>query len=137
MKTVIELLKQSRELINHSISKFPMGETELYEAEKLRDKIDEFLAKPAPDAMEMVRHIEEILESANYDCSERLMEKARGEAAALIEAYGRRVPRAMLEEVFDNGYQSGDEFGAYEDIDQERKNFDAIAAKYGVKIEEV
>lgn len=54
---LIELLTESRKLINHCIGKFPMGEVELYEAERLRDKIDEFLAKPAPDVMEIVRMI--------------------------------------------------------------------------------
>ena len=50
------------------------------------------------------------------------------EAAAQIEQYGRRVPRAMLDDIWLNGYK----------CQQGKKNTDMadIAAKYGVKIEE-
>ena len=51
-----------------------------------------------------------------------------GSIDALIEQYGRRVPRKMLDEIWLNGYK----------CQQGKKNTDMadIAAKYGVKIEE-
>ena len=52
------------------------------------------------------------------------------EAAALIEQYGRRVPRAMLEDIEKQAFEYGQEaFLSYELIDH-------IAAKHHVKIEE-
>lgn len=99
----IELLKESRELINHCIGKFPMGEVELYEAEKLRDNIEDALAEPVLDAMEIVRQIrepvrinlEEIKETETeikitYEIEYKI---GKPEAAALIESR-RVVPRA-------------------------------------------
>ena len=52
-----ELLKEAKDFINHCIGKFQMGETELYNAEKLRDNIEDALAKPAPDAIEDIEKI--------------------------------------------------------------------------------
>lgn len=132
----IELLKESRGLINHCIGKFQMGETELYNAEKLRDRIDEFLAKPAPDAMEIVRQIrepvrinlEEIKETETeikitYEIEYKI---GKSEAAALIESR-RVVPRAMLDEIWLNGYQCKD---GKKDTDTAE-----IATKHGYKVE--
>jgi len=38
---------------------------------------------------------EEKLDSAHYDCSEQPMQQARTEAAALIDAYAKRIPREV------------------------------------------
>ena len=55
---------------------------------------------------------------------------SRTEAAALIDDYARRVPRAMLEEIEKQAFEYGKEqFLSYESID-------AIAAKYGVKLDD-
>jgi Zn finger protein HypA/HybF involved in hydrogenase expression len=169
MKTVIELLKESGELINHCIGKFPMGEVELYEAEKLRDKIDEFLAKPAPDAMELVRMIRgkspqdrcvacgapfALHQYQTNFCPKCGKEAPAGEeqhwagtawipvfdydysdteAAALIESYSHRVPRAMLDEYASAFCES---MSARLNLYGFRQKLaDEIAAKYGVEVE--
>lgn len=92
---LIKLLTESRKLINHCIGKFPMGEVELYEAEKLRDKIDEFLAKPAPDAMEIVDRIRDAVIQEPCEGVQQIGYILTNEkAAALIESYGKREERA-------------------------------------------
>ena len=52
------------------------------------------------------------------------------EAAALIEQYAKRVPRALLEEIEKQAFEYGQEiFLSYESADQ-------IAAKYDYKVED-
>lgn len=53
-----------------------------------------------------------------------------GSIDALIEQYGRRVPRAMLEEIERRACRNGDIGGC------SCLSLNKIAAKYGVKIEE-
>lgn len=55
--------------------------------------------------------------------------QALAEAAALIESYGRRVPGAMLQEIEYTSWSRSKD-GNIDDV-----NTDAIAAKYGVKVE--
>ena len=91
----------------------------------MTDRIDTALAAPEPDAMEIADKIREM--SISYSGFESF-DLSYDDAAALIEQYGRRVPRAMLDEIWLNGYK----------CQQGKKNTDMadIAAKYGVKIEE-
>jgi len=130
---LIELLIESRKLINHCIGKFQMGETELYNAEKLRDNIEDALTEPAPDAMELACTIEKIFDDAICDVDDYhdnyvpVMSRARAKAAALIESR-RVVPRAMLDEIADESLM----FRSKED---QRVKVTAIAAKHGYKVE--
>lgn len=86
--------------------------------------IDAYLATPSESATETAMRI-------YYDCF--LMGNGKFEAekaAALIEGYGRRVPREMLEEIFEQYpcYIPGKEPNAV------RMCIDAIAAKHGVMV---
>lgn len=76
------------------------------------------------DAGEVVNAIILLFAEAQVGQTEEAIAKAIAKAAALIESYSRRVPRAMLREVYN-----------LSSIEWER-SADAIAAKYGVKVEE-
>lgn len=76
------------------------------------------------DAGEVVNAIILLFAEAQVGQTEEAIAKAIAKAAALIESYSRRVPRAMLREVYN-----------LSSIEWERLA-DAIAAKYGVKVEE-
>ena len=94
--------------------------------EILLRKITATLAAPQPDAMEIVK---QILTGTIDDGTghKRLLKPT--EAASLIEDYGKRVPRALMEDI----YRIGIEWPIGSSIRYER--MDAIAAKYGVKME--
>lgn len=67
-----------------------------------------------------------------YDCF--LMGNGKFEAskaAALIESHSKRVPRAMLEEVYRLGYSAAVEEGKW------KISYDTIAEKFHVAIEDV
>jgi hypothetical protein len=99
----------------------------------LIDQIDAYLAAPSESAMEMVERIRKIFEDAacyaNDDHAEysELLKIARGNAAALIEGYGRRVPRKMLQEVFQLGMTAH----AYE---EPAPTLVEISAKHGIEV---
>ena len=81
------------------------------------------------DALELVQKIR-IGDTSNMRDPWDVKQLTDAEAAALIEQYGRRVPRAMLEEIEKQAFEYCKEpFLSYETLD-------AIAARYGVKIEE-
>ena len=160
-----ELLKEARELIvamvdwNKAMLKIVghVPDTGFQSAEGLLSHIDEHLADHSPDAGNMVaaeivrkirnRSPQNICEKCGgtwemhdetLKCNGRLSNwKARfdydlseTEAAAMIEQYAKRVPRAMLEKIEKQAFEYCKEpFLSYETLD-------AIATKYGVKIEE-
>lgn len=143
-----ELLKEARELIvamvnwSKAIPKLVgyVPDTGFQNAEGLLSRIDTALADHSPDAgnmvaMELVEKIRDgVPKCMGGDTNGGLTLAVRmtltdSEAAALIESYGRRVPRKMLFEIEGNAQWNG----MYDSIiDMEN----TIAAKYGVKIEE-
>lgn len=93
-------------------------------------KIDAALAAPEPDAMEIVEKIRDYYiyhPEAYDDYAVANFTLPEDEAVALIEDYGRRVPREMLTEIFNNAVNWA-LLGDPEQVDE-------IAAKYGVKVE--
>ena len=86
--------------------------------------IDAYLAAPSESAMEMVEKIRD-LESYGGGDYEYYLDAT--DAAALIEGYGRRVPRAMLEEIWVEASRF--------DANGEYKSIDEIAAKHGVEVD--
>lgn len=91
------------------------------------------LAKPAPDVMEIVDKVREG-SVAGRTLSQNYWELTDSEAAALIASYGRRVPRAMLEELWE--YCTTDhDFSPGELSESEIVDMSKIAAEYGVKVE--
>lgn len=99
-------------------------------------KIDAYLATPAPDAMEIVVKIRDYgrMEIISEDSALVDFTLSDTEAAALIESYGRRVPRAMLEELWE--YCTTDhDFSPGELSESEIVDMSKIAAKYDVKVE--
>lgn len=79
------------------------------------------------DALEIVEKIR-IGDTSNMKDPWDVKQLTDNEAATMIEQYAKRVPSAMLNEVWLNGYK----------YSQGKKDTDMaeIAAKYGVKIEE-
>ena len=73
---------------------------------ELRARIDNFLAAPDEDAMEMVRQIRD-LESYGGGDYEYYLDAT--DAAAKIEGLRRKVPRAMLEKLLREYWPMGDE----------------------------
>jgi len=134
MKTAIALLKESRELINHCIGKFQMGETELYNAERLRDNIEDALAKPAPDA------IEDIVKSAYKRGFADGMESTAETAREILGIGAAPAPdaRELLEEArdyFDHFRDVFNRLGQVSSSDACIYMRDKIAAKYDVEVE--
>lgn len=82
---------------------------------------------------ELVRVLEDGFYNASNEFGDLQIEKYRTKAAALIESYSRRVPRAMLEEVAN--YARKQERNDAKGIDIGDIPFERIAAKYGVKVE--
>ena len=120
-----ELLKEAAEVLRR-------GQAD--EQAILAKHIGDVLAEPELDAMEMAYQIKMLWvddhngERHNIFCPD-CWKKYQTEAAALVESYSRRVPRAMLDEIADQAFAYGKEsFLSYETID-------AIAAKYGVEVE--
>ena len=102
--------------------------TALVNLESILSRIDSALAAPEPDAMELVRQVREG-SVAGYTLSSNYWKLTNSEAVALIEQYAKRVPRALLEEIWNDGYFDG--------VDQSKDvQFEKIAAKYGYKVEE-
>lgn len=139
-----ELLKEAREIIaalakwnkdvEAIIGKVP--NTGFQNASDTLAKLDAYLAAPSESAMEMVRKIREgfisqIQSGESKGWLGMFYKLSDIEAAAQIEGYGRRVPRAMLEEIFEQypHYIPGKEPNAVKIC------IDAIAAKHGVVIE--
>lgn len=89
---MIELLKEAREILGdcYSDGKYPLSEGTMGMVAKVIKRINAALAKPAPDAMEIVRMIRSGSPFSS-DGNPYLTDK---EAAALIESR-RVVPRAI------------------------------------------
>lgn len=97
-------------------------------------RIDAALSEPDMDAMEVLRKVRETtwLADSKYDPRPVVRNKLTdSEAAALIESYGRRVPRAMLVDVWDHATALA--LGAKIKSDD---IFLQIAARHGVKLED-
>ena len=150
LEEAAKVLAQAHNHLMELTAKLPMQYFGLVDSGIIQDsdnliaRITAALSAPEPDAKAILRQVVAIYRKADEDAASReigvgaedaIYEKADSEAAALIESHRKRVPRAMLEEIFDNGYQAGDEFGAYDDIDPARKDFDAIAEKFGYRAE--
>ena len=102
--------------------------TAVVNLESILSRIDSALAAPEPDAMELVRQVREG-SVAGYTLSSNYWKLTDSEAAALIEQYAKRVPRALLEETYSDGFEAA--FGT-KMIDRH----DTRAAKYGYKVED-
>jgi hypothetical protein len=126
-----ELLEEARDRLLQNTPHRPGTCVECDNNRSTIAKITAALTEPEPDAMEIVRKIREGA-TFGHDLSERYCKLLDTEAAALIEDYGRRVLRAMLIELWATGaFCSGME------SETERKaTINAIAAKYGVKLED-
>jgi hypothetical protein len=122
-----ELLEEARDRLLQNTPHRPGTCVECDNNRSTIAKITAALAEPEQDAMKIVRKIREGA-TFGHDLSERYCKLLDTEAAALIEDYGRRVPRAMLEEISDMGDPCLN--------DLRRERLDAIAAKYGVKLED-
>lgn len=135
LKETMPHLKEWASCIRNTI---PEYERELAGIASLIDRIDAYLAAPSESATETVEKIRKIFEDAacyaNDDHAEysELLKIARGNAAALIEGLQRRVPRKMLDELWDCSYGSGGR-GMVEG--GKDAAIDAIAAKHGVEVE--
>jgi len=140
-----ELLMEAKEALtrahDHLIwltSKLPMQYFGLVDPDIVQecaymiDRIDARLAEPQDGAMELVGKIRDARLVSTRDKSYRRFVLTDSEAAALIEARDRTVPRAMLEEVYCEGYAVG-----YIQPMRSTKSqdIDRIAAKYRVKVE--
>ena len=112
---VRELLKEAAEVLRR-------GQAD--EQAILAKHIGDVLAKPELDAVEIVDKLEKLL---NMDQAIFPPQSSYTEAAALIASYGRRVPRAMLDEIWLIGNRSKP---GQKDIDTAE-----IAAKYDVEVE--
>jgi hypothetical protein len=80
------------------------------------------------EAEKLVRMLEEGFYNATNEFSDLPLEKYRTEAAALITAHSRTVPRAMLDEIADESLM----FRSKED---QQEKINKIAAKYGYHAE--
>lgn len=132
-----ELLKEARDVLIEFGAGRRLNDLGYAELDKLLARINAYLAAPQVDAMELVGEIREIYREAGYEsymcggdtkATEIILGEADSETAALIEARDRTVPRAMLEEIAGVGFDRGF------DLDSKPISFDAIAAKYGIKV---
>jgi hypothetical protein len=132
---VRKLLEEARDFINEVDPNIKGQEIDKH---YLLQRITAALAAPEPDAVEIVGKIRlggYALNANNPDDrgpngDDYHFILADTEAAALIAIYSRRVPMAMLEEVWYSGYAKDHSQPIANDINK-------AAQKYGVKIEEV
>lgn len=134
---MIELLKEARDELgavqyyippaDETVEMTPAITADVDACQKLAERIDTYLSAPSESAMEMVRKIREGA-TFGHDLSERYCKLLDSEAAALIESYGRRVPRAMLENAYMLGWTDSKH-------DRISVDYNPIAAKYGVEVE--
>jgi hypothetical protein len=134
-----ELLKEARDVLRMVQTYFPSVEqmeahthdglavADVDACQKLAERIDTYLAAPRESAMEVVDQLDHLINDnqgirADFD---------HNKAAALIESYGRRVPRAMLDDIWYKGNKHGYEQGE----DEQDEEIQSIAAKYGVEVE--
>ena len=130
-----ELLEELRDYIAQSNRTDYSGQREW--ADDLLARIDAALPAPEPSAGEIVEKIRMGGYALNAnDPDDRgpngddyHFALTDSEAAALIASVGRRVPRAMLWEI------QGDDRIVHPAFDDSNAVMDAIAAKYGVKME--
>jgi len=93
------------------------------------DTIDELetLSAPYPDAMEVLRQVREFNMAVETDDGIGIVwTKQDSEAAALIADYGKRLPRAMLEEIWHDGCVNGQNVPG---------NIPTIVEKFGYRAE--
>lgn len=135
LKPVRDILAKAHNHLMEIMEKLPMDSFQVVDPGIIQDagywidRIDATLAEPQ-DAMELVRKIRE----KKYYNTDIMLPPRMGyaliapEAAALIEARDRTVPREMLDEIVKKCWPMGN--GPLYD-----KTMDAIAAKYRVKVE--
>lgn len=107
----------------------------------LRSRITAALSAPQPDAMEVVGLIVDIYRKADDDAAAReigvgaedvIYDKAKTEAASLIEDFGKRVPKAFVDDLYSIAFGTGQ--GSNLMLPEEAKS--RIADKFGVKVED-
>lgn len=136
MKELLEaraLLARMRDHLMELSAKLPMQYFGLVDSGIIQDSnnlIARIEAAPEPNAMEIVRQVREG-SVAGHTLSSNYWKLPDPEAAALIADQGKRVPRAMLEEVYRLGYSSAVEEGKW------KISYDTIAEKFHVAIEDV
>jgi len=121
-----ELLKEARDILGDAYydGVEPLSDGTRAMIAKVIKRIDAALSAPEPDAMEIVDKLDHIINDnqgirAGFD---------HNAAAALIEQQSRRVPRAMLADIYCLGWTDSRKNRISED-------HSAIAAKYGVEVE--
>lgn len=134
-----ELLTDVREWINDATVNH---KGMMIQREILLRKIDAALAAPEPNAMELAHLISGIFATAEDNAEmcghgvgvkRMIYEKAYSEAAALIETCGKRVPSKVLSEYADLYFL---DYALRIDKDGlQKRTMEAVAAKYGVKLE--
>ncbi len=131
-----ELLKEAAKELEIMMGKLDeaIGENDFEEAksvwcdiDSLKTRITAALSEPEPDAMDLAREICEMGDTEGAPIDDETI----FEAAALISDYGKRVPRAMLDELFMAAYS----FGLGNETRSKWTCIDQIAAKHGVKVE--
>jgi hypothetical protein len=135
----IELLKEARDELGAVQHYFPaqdeadkgLAVADVDACQRLMTKIEAYLAEPEPDAMEIVEKIRDYYiyhPEAYDDYAVANFTLPEDEAAALIADYGRRVPREMLDEIWDAGCEWN---GSEEPKTARWEDINEIAAKYG------
>jgi hypothetical protein len=124
-----ELLEEAREILGDCYydGKEPLSDGTRAMVAKVIKRIDAALAEPEPDAEAIAERIEQELCGIEGEPGHESVVLDIPKAAALIESYGRRVPRAMLKEIWDEAYWCN--------ANDDYKSIDEIAAKYGVEVE--
>jgi hypothetical protein len=120
-----KLLKEARDKIEWYYNGESQG---VRRAVAIIADIDAALAEPEPDAMEIVQKIRYPKYTQIDAITSSMTWFTDDQAAALIESYGRRVPRAMLADIYCLGWTDSRKNRISED-------HSAIADKYGVKLE--
>lgn len=126
-----ELLKETRELLADCKIDGPSGLSTgtLEMIGKVIAHIDAYLSTPSESAMEILYEIRHGKHKRTFDGELIFVpDLSITDAIALIESYGRRVPKAMLLELLREYWPMGDK-PMYD------KAMVEIAAKYGVVIE--
>ena len=107
---------------------------------EIATRINSTLSAPQPDAMEVLRRVREISSLDRVDGADGgpdslvvVFTASDTEAASLIESFGKRVPRAMLEELWDMVKVSELASGG---SSYAKVIIDAVADKHGVKVED-
>lgn len=142
-------MNSERELLQEARDELEERKENLIAAEKwamlpyvqdLIARITAALAAPEPDAMELAKAIEaaikpQYIESPNGRGGVMCISKDYSEAAALIEAHSKRVPRAEIIDAYESGYSRG-ENDAVEGLGSNAKQAaEEYAEQYGYRAE--